>query len=69
VGRKEVTVPPPPSCEDSNIHCIKEGNPAARAKSIIEKRTARLLCEDEDYINFFNSPCCHEFTAELQAVS
>jgi len=37
--------------ENSNIHCIKEGNPVAGAKSIIEKHTAALLHEDEDPFN------------------
>ena len=38
--------------EDSSIYCIKHGNPAAEAKSIIERRTTALLREDEDPFYF-----------------
>lgn len=32
--------------EENKIHCIKDGNPAAEAKAILQKRTAALLHED-----------------------
>ena len=41
--------------EDSSIHCIKQGNPAAETNSIIERCTAVLLREDENPFDFENS--------------
>jgi len=43
--------------EDSSIHCIKQGNPAAEANSIIERCTAALLREDENPFDFDSSDC------------
>ena len=45
------------SSEDFSIHRIKDGNPAAGAKSIIEKRTAALLREHDPFDSDSDKSC------------